>query len=78
MPFRVHSHYSRVLADLPWHGTPVQLHLDVRRFFCSNLCYRRRIFVERLPQVAKVHARKTVRFTESLCAIGLALSGEAG
>ncbi|MFQ5502670.1 MAG: ISL3 family transposase, partial [Phycisphaerae bacterium] len=75
---RVHSHYSRVLADLPWQGTPVQLHLEARRFFCDNSSCFRRIFVERLPKVGDVHARKTARLVETLCSIGFALGGEGG
>jgi len=76
--FRVHSHYTRILADLSWHGTPVQLHLEVRRFFCISLSCPRRIFVERLPKVAEAHARKTVRLVKALRPIGFALGGEAG
>ena len=29
---RVHSHYTRMLADLPWQGIPVTVRLRVRRF----------------------------------------------
>jgi transposase len=29
---RVHSRYTRTLADLPWSGRTVQLHVQVRRF----------------------------------------------
>ena len=32
---RVHSHYPRTFADLPWQGTPVRLAVTVRRFFCD-------------------------------------------
>lgn len=75
---RVHSRYTRMLADLPWHGTPVRLELSVRRFFCDGLACSRKIFTERLPGVAAAHDRKTKRLTEALCAIGFALGGEAG
>src|SRR4051812_50202454 len=34
---RVHSHYTRALADLPWNGIAVRLRLHTRRFFCSSL-----------------------------------------
>jgi transposase len=30
---RVHSRYTRTLADLPWQGIPVSVRLSVRRFF---------------------------------------------
>ncbi len=33
---RRHSHYTRVVADLPCAGFRVQLILHVRRFFCDN------------------------------------------
>jgi transposase len=32
---RIHSHYTRMLADLPWQGIPVNVRLRVRRFFCD-------------------------------------------
>src|SRR5215217_4608460 len=48
---RVHSHYQRTVADLPWADLPVQITLTVRRFFCDQFDCPRRIFIERLPQV---------------------------
>lgn len=33
---RVHSHYERTIADLPWADIPVHLILTVRRFFCDR------------------------------------------
>src|SRR5260221_2794420 len=33
---RRHSHYTRVVADLPCAGFRVQLILHVRRYFCDN------------------------------------------
>jgi len=41
---RVHSHYHRTLADLPWSGCAVQLHLSVRKFCCVTPTCPRRIF----------------------------------
>jgi transposase len=75
---RVHSRYLRVLADLPWHGTPVQLRVEVRRFFCMTSDCPRYIFVERLDNIARRYARKTVRLADALCSIGFSLGGEAG
>ena len=75
---RIHSRYTRVLADLPWHGTPVRLELLARRFFCNTPTCPRRVFAERLPEAAAAHARKTKRLTDALCAIGFALGGEPG
>jgi transposase len=75
---RVHSRYRRLLADLPWHGRIVELQVDVRRFRCANEACHRRIFAERLPAVAAVKARRTVRLREAQRHIGLALGGEPG
>ena len=41
---KVHSHYLRVLADLPWMGYAVRLKLHTRRFFCPNPECQRQIF----------------------------------
>src|SRR4051812_33169932 len=75
---RVHSHYVRSLADLPWSGTTVRLRLHTRRFFCSSLTCSRRIFTECLPKTAARYARRTTRLNEALQGISLALGGEAG
>jgi transposase len=48
---RIHSHYERTLADLPWAHYCVRLQLRVRKWFCRNPHCRRRIFTERLPTV---------------------------
>src|SRR5438270_8589030 len=48
---RIHSHYARTVADLPWMGCAVHMELHARRFFCINPACVRQIFVERLPGV---------------------------
>jgi len=75
---RVHSHYQRTLADLPWGEHAVTVLLSVRRLFCDNKKCERRIFAERLPDVAVPWARKTTRLAGRLTAVGLALGGAAG
>lgn len=75
---RVHSRYARQLADLPWRGVAVRLRVHVRRFFCDTADCQRRIFAERLPEVAPVYARRTTRLTEVLRAVGFAAGGEGG
>lgn len=75
---RIHSHYVRTLADLPWNGTPVRLRLTMRRFFCENAGCPRRIFAEQLPVVAARYARRTRRLSEAVELIGLIAGGEAG
>jgi transposase len=75
---RVHSHYTRSLADLPWSGYRVTWQLRVRRVFCGHATCPRRIFTERRPGLAAPWARRTLRLTARLLAIGLALGGAAG
>jgi transposase len=75
---RVHSRYTRTLADLPWQGRAVRIELQVRRFFCTAAACSRRTFAERLPEVAAVSARTTARLHETHRLIGQALGGEAG
>ena len=45
---RIHSRYTRRLADLPAQGHIVRLNVQVRRFRCGNAECRRRIFGEAL------------------------------
>jgi len=75
---RVHSRYERTLADLPWGEYAVTVALKVRRLFCDNKECERRLFAERLPDVAAPWARRTTRLAGRLTALGLALGGAAG
>lgn len=75
---RVHSWYGRRLSDLPWHGLEVRIRWRSRRFFCANADCRRRIFVERLPEVAEARSRRTARLELTLRLIALACGGEPG
>jgi transposase len=75
---RLHGGYTRTLADLPWCGTPVRLRVRVRKFFCDESSCERRIFAERLENIAGVYARGTDRRREALEWIAFALGGEAG
>jgi transposase len=74
---RVHSRYLRTVSDLPWHGICVTFKIRARRFFCGETSCERKIFCERLPDVA-ARARKTSRLEEALLAIALELGGRAG
>ena len=49
----VHSSYCRCLQDLPWQEVSVQICATVSRFRCRNRSCPRRIFCERLTEVAK-------------------------
>jgi transposase len=75
---RVHSHYLRTLADLPWQGRRVRVRWRSRRFFCDNRRCSRRVFTERRPEVAASYGRTTQRCHEALCHIALTCSGQAG
>ncbi len=75
---RVHSRYTRMLADLPWQGIPVTVHLHVRRFFCDEANCERAIFAERLPSVAAHYGRRTERLDGWFTHVSFALGGEAG
>jgi len=75
---RCHSHYARVVADLPCAGLRVQLILHVRRFFCDHTDCIRKIFTERLPAFVLPWARLTVRLGFALQSLGLATCGELG
>src|SRR5215216_3593537 len=78
LSLRIHGCYARTLADLPWCGTPVRLRVRVRKFFCDLPSCERRVFAERLEDVARVYARSTDRQREALEWIAFALGGEAG
>jgi len=75
---QVHSHDTRTLADLPWQGRVVVIQVRVRRFRCASLGCPRRVFTERLPEVAPPRARRTVRLGGMQRHIGFALGGEPG
>ncbi len=75
---RVHSRYSRRLADLPCQGRAVGLCLQVRRFFCKNPACARRTFAEQFPELAPAYARRTLRQRKTLGEIAFALGGRAG
>jgi len=74
----VHSHYDRTLKDAPCVGRQLQLRLSVRRFFCRNPLCLRKVFTERLPDLAEPWARMTTRLREQITSIGLATCGKGG
>jgi transposase len=76
--WRVHSRYTRELAEEPILGHRVRLRMTVRRFFCLRPPCPRRIFVEPLYGFAARYARTTTRLARAHLAIGSALGGEAG
>jgi transposase len=74
---KVHSHYTRTLADLSCFGQRVWWLVQVRRFFCRNPSCKRKIFTERLPTCAPAYARRTLRQAEILCELAFVLGGKA-
>jgi transposase len=75
---RLHSHYTRTFADLPWQGRAVTIQVRARRLRCATAGCPRRIFTERLAGVARPHGRRTDRLGDVQRHLGLALGGEAG
>ncbi len=75
---RVHSHYTRTIADLPCAGQPVRLLVQVRKFFCDVTACARKIFVERIAPFVEPWARVTTRLSESVQSIGFATGGMLG
>jgi DNA-binding CsgD family transcriptional regulator len=75
---RVHSHYTRQPADLPWADCVVRYRLQVRRFFCDTLACPRRIFAERFGSALRAYARRTTLLATRLQHLGLAVGGALG
>lgn len=75
---RIHGHYQRTLADVPWATAPIELRVIVRRFRCCTCTCRRQTFAERLPSVAPLYARTTTRLATTQADTGLVLGGAAG
>ena len=76
--WRVHSRYTRCLAEEPVFGHQVRLQMTVRRSLCSGSGCSRRIFVEPLNGFAARYARTTMRLAQTHLTIGSALGGESG
>ncbi|MGH2370913.1 MAG: ISL3 family transposase, partial [Chloroflexota bacterium] len=75
---RVHSRYTRTVADLPCGDVRVVLRLRSRRFACQQTDCPRRIFCERLPALVGAYGRRTHRLRAVLQAVGFALGGRPG
>jgi transposase len=74
----LHSHYVRILQDLPAHGRAIQLHVRLGRFFCDWADCSRQTFAEQVPEFMMRHSRKTRRLIQALQHVGLVAGGEAG
>ncbi|MBG0569360.1 ISL3 family transposase [Actinoplanes sp. NEAU-A11] len=75
---RVHSRYERRLADAAVAGSPVELRLRVRRFFCDMAGCVTQTFAEQVAGLTSKWARRSPIMRRSLEMIALALAGRAG
>lgn len=75
---RVHSRFTRLVADLPLAGFSVSLRLHGRQFRCLNRACPRQTFRERMPEIALPYQRRTPALRSRLEAVAFALGGQAG
>lgn len=75
---RIHSFYTRRLADLPISGKLVQIRLNARRFFCRNKKCAQSVFTERFKSDILPYARRLTRSADLLRNIGLLVGGNKG
>jgi transposase len=78
MSSRVHSHYTRTVADLPWAGRILVLALRTRRFFCDASACARKTFAERFGPALPAYARRTTRLRDWLRALAFATTAQGG
>lgn len=62
---------------MPWQGNAVRFRLTVRRFFCGNDDYPRKIFAEAPATVARRYRRKTSRRDDLLLQLVWKVGGES-
>jgi transposase len=75
---RVHSRYSRRLADASIGGRRVMIRLTVRRFFCQAPGCKSRTFAEQVDGLTRRYARRTPPLAAALGEVAAALAGRAG
>jgi len=75
---RVHSRYTRKIADRPIGERRVTVHLQVRRFRCGAAHCPRRTFAEQPRRLAARYARCSDPLEGGLRDIGLTLGGRPG
>ena len=74
---KIHSWYTRTLADVSLMEYAVVLRVQVRRFFCSNPACARKTFAEPFADLAVAQARRTSRQASRLSAIAKELGGRS-
>jgi len=75
---RIHSRYTRRIADEPLGGRRLEVHLRVRHFLCRRTPCPRRTFAEQSPSLAPRYARRSTPLTGTLQQLGMALGGRPG
>ncbi|GHO97523.1 hypothetical protein KSF_075710 [Reticulibacter mediterranei] len=75
---RVHSCYTRRVADQPCGGQSLRLLIQVRKYFCEESTCPRKIFAERLVPFVDPFARVIKRLCQIVQIIGLATGGRLG
>ena len=72
---RVHSRYSRTIADVAFGGRHLELKLLVRKWICPEASCSPHIFAERFPELVQRYARMTNRLITALQAVGVIANG---
>ena len=72
---RVHSRYSRTIAEVACGGRCLVLKLLVRKWICPLASCSQRIFAERLPELVQPSARMTDRLIKAIQSIGVTTNG---
>lgn len=75
---RIHDHYVRHPADLPWRGCPVRLILRVRRFRCTNPACPRATFAESFAPMLPRRSQRTADAHALLFHRAWMMGGEVG
>jgi transposase len=75
---RVHSGYTRTVADGPAGGQPVLIRLAVRRFFCGNPGCPAVTFAEQVEGLTVRYKRRSLPLLGLLAQIAVELAGRAG
>jgi transposase len=73
---KVHSHYQRILNDLPIQGKKVKLILNNRKFFCENQKCSHKTFAEPFD-FYRAKATKTDRLQNMILEIAISQSSMA-
>ena len=75
---RMHSRYSRTLADLAVGGRPLLIGLSVRRLFCDGQRCGRRTFAEQIDGLTVRYQRRTPLLQRLVQIAGVLLAGRGG